>query len=102
MLTVISIPFPFAKGIFYCKIAREDCILFFQKQHAESGIFPKKGDFSPEIVACIKSYFGPWPHALEEAGIKESKKEERLQKNLEKHIKAKIKRRNAKIKKSEV
>lgn len=32
--------------------------------------YPKKSDFSIEEVAAIKSFFGPWPRALEEAGIK--------------------------------
>lgn len=83
-------------------MTREDCLLILQQKFKEKGEFPKKGDFSPEEVTLIKGYFGPWPHALEEAGIKPSKKEEKLQKNKQKHIQAKINRRNAKIKKSEV
>lgn len=83
-------------------MTKEDCILCLQKVYAEKGEYPKKSDFSLEEVAVIKGYFGPWPHALEEAGIIPSKKEERLKKSKEKHIKAKINRRNAKIKKSEV
>lgn len=84
------------------KKTREECLLVLQQKYHEKGEYPKKGDFSDEEVAVIKSYFGPWPHALEEAGIKPSKKEEKLQKNKQKHIQAKINRRNAKIKNSEV
>ncbi len=83
-------------------MTREECIRELIEKRDETGRFPKKSDFPPETVAIIKGYFGPWPHALEEAGIKESKKEERLKKQKEKHIKAKINRRNAKINKSEV
>ena len=34
---------------------------------------PKKSDFSPDDVNRIKGFFGPWPWALEAAGLKESK-----------------------------
>ena len=36
-----------------------------------NGILPKKSDFSPEEVNLIKQKLGPWPRALEEAGLKE-------------------------------
>ena len=32
---------------------------------------PKKSDFSQEDVNRIKGFFGPWPWALEAAGLKE-------------------------------
>ncbi len=34
------------------------------------GRFPKKSDFSDYDVMKIKSFFGPWPRALEAAGLK--------------------------------
>ncbi len=83
-------------------MTKEECIILLQNKQTETGRFPKKSDFTYEEVALIKGFFGPWPHALEEAGIKESKKEQRLQKAKEKHVKSKINRRNAKINKSEV
>ena len=83
-------------------MTKEECLLILVEKQKEVDRFPQKNDFLPEEVAYIKSYFGPWSHALEAAGIKESKKEERLKKNKEKHIQAKINRRNAKINKSEV
>ena len=39
---------------------------------------PKKSDFSDYDVMKIKGYFGPWPWALEEAGLKEPKKQNSL------------------------
>ncbi len=38
--------------------------------------YPKKSDFRADEVAAIKSFLGPWPRALEKAGVKpvESKK----------------------------
>ena len=83
-------------------MTKDDCLTLLKKKYDETGEYPKKGDFSQEEVALIKGYFGPWPHALEEAGIIPSKREERLKKSKEKHIQTKINRRNAKIKKSEV
>lgn len=53
---------------------------------------PKKSDFSAEDVNKIKGLFGPWPWALEQAGLKESKQESRIEKNREKHLRAKEKR----------
>ena len=32
--------------------------------------YPKRADFSVEEVVAIKACFGPWPRALEAAGIK--------------------------------
>lgn len=51
--------------------------------------YPKKGDFTPEQVAAIKSFYGPWPKALTEVGIKpkDSEKEEKKQKKRIQHKK---------------
>lgn len=54
---------------------------------------PKKGDFSPDDVNRIKGFFGPWPWALEAAGLKESKQEERKQRNYEKRQRARLRRK---------
>ena len=32
--------------------------------------YPQRDDFSPEQVVAIKAFLGPWPRALEAAGIK--------------------------------
>ena len=31
--------------------------------------YPQRDDFSPEQVVAIKAFLGPWPRALEAAGI---------------------------------
>lgn len=38
------------------------------------GRLPKKDDFSEIDMTRIKAYLGPWPRALEKAGIKPPKK----------------------------
>ena len=30
---------------------------------------PRRGDFSEEEVVAIKAFLGPWPRALEQAGL---------------------------------
>lgn len=37
------------------------------------GRLPKKEDFEPAEISRIKAYLGPWPRALEYAGLKEPK-----------------------------
>jgi len=34
------------------------------------GRYPKREDFSSEQVCAIKAFLGPWPRALEKAGLK--------------------------------
>ena len=64
--------------------------------------FPKRSDFSDEEVVAVKAYLGPWPRALEAAGLKEARSTDRLEKNREKRIRAKRARReNEKLKKQE-
>ena len=46
---------------------------------------PKKDDFDEVTRSRIKAFLGPWPRALEAAGLKEAKKEAKS-----------IKRRNTK------
>ena len=53
------------------KISKEECICCMRWKAEELGRLPKKSDFDVETVNGIKSFFGPWPRALEAAGIKE-------------------------------
>ncbi len=47
------------------------------KQKYESlGRIPKKEDFDEQTRARIKSFLGPWPRALETAGLKIKKTKE--------------------------
>lgn len=57
--------------------------------------YPQRGDFTAEEIVLIKAYLGPWPRALEAAGLKPARDDgtERL----EKRIAAKRKRTAAKI-----
>ena len=38
--------------------------------------YPKRSDFTEEEVAYIKAFLGPWPRALEAAGLKPKKEGE--------------------------
>jgi hypothetical protein len=73
---------------------REDAIALL-KNKSETLIasgeqrFPRRSDFSEEEVNAIKSFFGPWPRALEAAGLKERREDGRAEKVLEKRIRAK-------------
>lgn len=52
------------------KLTREDCIIIIRQKNDLLGRIPKKSDFNNEVASMIKSYFGPWPRALESAGVK--------------------------------
>lgn len=52
------------------KDKRETAISLLQKKQAELGRLPKKSDFEPGKIGFIKSILGPWPRALEAAGLK--------------------------------
>ena len=41
---------------------------------SELGRLPKKSDFDVVTLSRIKAFLGPWPRALEAAGLKEPKK----------------------------
>ncbi len=43
------------------------------KKAQELGRVPLKSDFDPVTISKIKAYLGPWPRALEYAGLKEEK-----------------------------
>ena len=45
-----------------------------RRKHAALGRLPTKKDFDTAACARIKAYLGPWPRALETAGLKEPKK----------------------------
>ncbi len=44
-----------------------------QKKYSELGRLPKKDDFDEVARSRIKAFLGPWPRALEKAGLKEEK-----------------------------
>lgn len=68
------------------KDKRETAISILQVKQTEIGRRPKKGDFKPNEIGFIKSTLGPWPRALEAAGLKPVSKY-RLEKMAKKQIK---------------
>lgn len=69
------------------KLIRENYIRILREKTDELGRFPKKSDFDEQTVSMIKSLFGPWPRALEAAGVKPPSYE-RLEKHRQKRIRA--------------
>ena len=57
--------------------------------------YPRRGDFSDREVEAIKSHLGPWPRALEAAGLKPPRPFDRIERNREKRRAAKRRRREA-------
>ena len=45
-----------------------------RQKYIELGKLPKKDDFDEVTRSRIKAFLGPWPRALESAGLKEAKK----------------------------
>ena len=82
------------------KYVREDCISLLQNKQAElrsAGLdrFPQRSDFENDEVVAIKAFLGPWPRALEAAGLKEPRGDDRLQRNRGKRARAKKRLREA-------
>lgn len=57
-------------------------IRLLREKSRELNRLPKKEDFDEATRSRIKAFLGPWPRALEAAGLKEpkSKKEKRTKK----------------------
>lgn len=87
------------------KHTKEEALVLLQTKYRElcdtlpegERRFPKRSDFAENEVSMIKSFLGPWPRALEAAGIKQPSEIDRKEKNREKRIRAKrIQRENNK------
>lgn len=84
------------------KLTRAAALALLQQKHqaltvAGEGRYPKRDDFSPEQVVAIKAFLGPWPRALEAAGIKPPRDDGYEQRRLEKRIRQKQRRTALKI-----
>ncbi|MBQ5362776.1 MAG: hypothetical protein IIW17_09005 [Clostridia bacterium] len=81
------------------KLTKQDCIELLVSKYAALGgeRYPKRDDFSEREVVAIKAYLGPWPRALEAAGIKPARDDGRAEKNKQKHIRSKRLRTEAKL-----
>ena len=44
-----------------------------QRKQEETGRLPLKSDFDVVTLSRIKAFLGPWPRALEKAGLKEKR-----------------------------
>ena len=83
------------------KLSRDECIALLRKKSEEliaagKPPYPKRAEFTEDEVIAVKSYFGPWPRALEAAGIKEADPA-RLEKKKQRRIKMKRKKTQRKI-----
>ena len=82
------------------KLTRDDCIGLLVAKADElqaNGVtrFPKRSDFEAREVVAIKAFLGPWPRALEAAGLKEPRSDEKRLKTVEKRIRSKRRRTEA-------
>ena len=83
-------------------MTREDCILILQQKAALlPDRLPRRADFSPEEVVAIKAFLGPFPRALEAAGLKEKRSDGHEEAKLQKRINAKRRKTQAKIMKKD-
>lgn len=78
----------------YTKFTREECIRLLKDKHsallAENiSRYPQRSDFEESEVAAIKAFLGPWPRALEAAGIKPPRDDGYAEAKLKKRIAAK-------------
>ena len=71
------------------------CIALLQETAKALGRLPQKSDFSPEVIGQIKNILGPWPRALEAAGLKAQKDRQELK--TQRRIRAKRQRTQGKI-----
>ena len=71
------------------------CITLLQETAKALGRLPQKSDFSPEVMGQIKNLLGPWPRALEAAGLKAQNT--RQEQKLQKRIRAKRRRTQSKL-----
>ncbi len=76
------------------KLTKDDALVLLQNKYAELKAagetrFPQRSDFTDREVVAIKAFLGPWPRALEAAGIKEPRSDDRIEKNRDKRARAK-------------
>lgn len=81
------------------KLTRQDCISLLTDKYRALGQerYPKRSDFSEREVVAIKAHLGPWPRALEVAGIKAPREDDHAEKTRQKRIRAKRARTAARI-----
>lgn len=60
------------------KLTKSVCISLLQEKYRQlqaqgENRYPKRSDFTQREVVAIKAFLGPWPRALEAAGVKPPK-----------------------------
>jgi hypothetical protein len=55
------------------EVKKRWAVELLKKKRAEIGRLPKKDDFDEITRSRIKAFLGPWPRALEAAGLKEKR-----------------------------
>lgn len=71
------------------------CVTLLCETAERLGRLPQKSDFPPEVIGQIKNHLGPWPRALETAGLKAQN--DRQEQKLQKRIRAKRRRTQSKV-----
>lgn len=84
------------------KYTRDDAVAMLKAKYDELGgtRLPKRNDFDDTQIVAIKAFLGPWPRALEKAGLKPPRNTDRLELNRQKRIRAKRNRRINEINKN--
>lgn len=62
------------------KLTKADCLALLQEKQTfltaqGETRYPRRSDFSEREVVAIKAFLGPWPRALEAAGLKPPREE---------------------------
>ncbi|MBR3290153.1 MAG: hypothetical protein IKI63_05205 [Clostridia bacterium] len=83
------------------KLTREDCLSLLRDRAAALSAagetrYPKRSDFTDREVVAIKAFLGPWPRALEAAGLKPPRAVTAAEKNRARRERAKRRRTAAK------
>lgn len=76
---------------------RERAVMMLRQKCSELGRLPKRSDFSPEDVCFIKQKLGPFPRALEQAGLKPVTKPSAAERSREKRRRAAQRRKLERI-----
>lgn len=75
------------------KLTKADCLALLSEKYSflqDQGMerYPRRSDFSEREVVAIKAFLGPWPRALEAAGVKPKRDDDRSALNKEKRLRA--------------
>lgn len=88
------------------KLTAEECLVLLRDKQEElcnagESRYPKRADFTDREVMAIKAFHGPWGRALEAAGLKPPRPDERVKKRAEKRAMMKQRRKEFRKKQEE-